>query len=151
VTAYFARRQWQTAREQAQTAREQAQTAREKVLLDLFDKRFAIYEELRACASCAREGDQIAVVSFKTAASRAQFLFGAEVTTFLEATRKDLAADVVQWKAPRPDAPQQLEAATDSLVARANQLDAFYSRLDALVAPYIRHHQKALDEPMVQL
>ena len=42
VTGYFVFRQWQI-------AKQQPQTAREKLLLDLFDKRFALYEELRAC------------------------------------------------------------------------------------------------------
>jgi hypothetical protein len=137
VTGYFVFRQWQI-------AKQQPQTAREKLLLDLFDKRFALYEELRACVARARAGDQIAVLEFKTAASRAQFLFGAKVITFLDATTKDLAADVVQWNSPRPDSPQHQQATSDRLVERANGLDVFPTELDALVAHYMQHHQKAL-------
>lgn len=128
AAAYFARQQWKT--------------AEEKVRLDLFDRRFATYQELRAEASIARMGHESAVVAFKTAASRAQFLFGPEVTSFLEATHGDLAADVVQWKSPRSDSPVHHKAGEDRLVARANRLDAFDSRLDTLVAPYMKHHQK---------
>jgi hypothetical protein len=67
------------------------------VLLDIFDKRFAVYEELQACLSRARvDRDQMAVVAFKTAALHAQFLFGATVTYFLHETASDLAVGSVQ-------------------------------------------------------
>jgi hypothetical protein len=120
----------------------QWKTAQEKVLLDLFDRRFAVYEELRAAGPRARHGDQNGVSDFRAAASRAKLLFGAEVTAFLEATATDLAGDLVQWKSPRPASPEQHEAASDKLVARANRLDVFFRELDELVAPYMNHHQR---------
>jgi len=128
AAAYFARQQWKT--------------AQEKVRLDLFDRRFTIYRELRAGVSRARGGDQGAVLGFHSATSQAQFLFGPEVTSFLEGTARDLAADLVQWQSPRPASAEQQEAASNKLVARANRLDAFFNELDMLVGPYMKHHQK---------
>jgi hypothetical protein len=45
----------------------QWRTADEKVVLHLFDKRFAVYEELRNGIYPARSGDQNAVLGFKVA------------------------------------------------------------------------------------
>ena len=68
-------------------------TARQKVVLDLFDKRFAVYEELREVVGrhVSRGAASIEDMGkFTRAAGRAQFLFGPEVTTFLEERRLDL-------------------------------------------------------------
>src|SRR5277367_2274675 len=74
-------------------------TARQKVVLDLFDKRFAVYEELRKkieecfarkCVSTLSD-----LEAFAAPAGRAQFLFGPEVVSYLEAIRKDLVAVTV--------------------------------------------------------
>ena len=64
----------------------QWQTAREKVLLDLFDKRFAVYEELRSVMGrhLGSGIDEPAFYNFVRTVSRAKFLFGPEVQTFLE-------------------------------------------------------------------
>jgi hypothetical protein len=116
----------------------QWRTADEKVVLDLFDKRFAVYEELRNGIYPARSGDQNAVLGFKVATLRAQFLFGAEVTTFLEATASDLAEAMVKSKSSPLPSPEHSEAA----LARANRLNAFFGKLDTLVVPYMKHHRK---------
>ena len=61
-------------------------TARQKVVLDLFDKRFAVYEELReVMGRHITQGinSMEDIGKFTQAASRAQFLFGPETTSFL--------------------------------------------------------------------
>jgi hypothetical protein len=118
-------------------------TAREKVLLDLFDKRFAVYDELRLIVS--RGGiDQTAIFEFKTAASRAQFLFGPEVQTFLKEREADLSREMVERTVqPRPSPEDQRVQ-----VARADRLSDFFKDFDQLVAPYMNHHQKALPDQL---
>jgi hypothetical protein len=88
VTGYFARRQWRT--------------AKDKLLLDLFDKRLAVYEELRQAFMRCREGnDQNAALEFKEAISRARFFFDTQVTFFLDQTARELNEEFVQRRAPR--------------------------------------------------
>jgi hypothetical protein len=128
VTGYFAHRQWRT--------------AKDKLLLDLFDKRFALYEELRA-AVVRRGIDQNSVLDFKRAISRAQFLFGPEVQTFLERTAKDLSrAMVEQIREPSAVAEDQREAYQADLIALLDRLVNFFNDFDQLIAPYMSHHQR---------
>jgi hypothetical protein len=127
----------------------QWQTAREKVLLDLFDKRFALYEEVRAVVGrhLTTGIDQPDIFSFAGAASRAQFLFGPEVQAFLDQRRVDLGREMAQRKIiqPQPILDEEKRAATQTVsLARADRLSNFFKDLDVLVAPYMNHHQKAL-------
>ena len=118
VTGYFARKQWRT--------------AEEKVRLDLFDRRLALYEELRSVVGrhLGSGIDETALFNFKGAISRAHFLFGPEVTKFLDERWTDLSRDMMEWKAtPRPIPEEQREAATAKMVARRDRLVAFFSCL----------------------
>ena len=127
----------------------QWKTAREKVLLDLFDKRFAVYDELRSVIGRFLTGDidQKGLFEFKTASSRAQFLFGPEVTSFLDERWADLSREMIAWKVtPRPVPENQREAAEAALIARKDRLSDFFKNFDELVAPYMNHHQKALSQ-----
>jgi hypothetical protein len=56
-------------------------TARQKVVLDLFDQRFAVYEELHGVIGrYGSQGPNLKDIGrFTQAANRAQFLFGSEV------------------------------------------------------------------------
>ncbi len=126
----------------------QWKTAREKVLLDLFDKRFAVYDEL--CSVVGRGGiDQTAIFDFKRAASRAQFLFGPEVQTFLEERQADLSREMIARNVqPRPVPEDQREAVDAANLARLNHLSDFTKDFDEKVAPYMNHHQKALTDQL---
>jgi hypothetical protein len=128
VTGYYARRQWRT--------------AHEKLLLDLFDKRFALDDELISLL-WSYAADTLHVgqvqVDFARAASRAQFLFGPEVQTFLKDKREALLqefAAVIREGRSRPDEEEQL--------ARGRGVDDFVRELDKLVADSMNLHQKAL-------
>ena len=126
VTGYFARRQWQT--------------AHEKLLLDLFDKRFALYEELISVLwRYATDSIHVleAQIDFARTTSRAQFLFGPEVQAFLKGKGNDLlqeSAAVIREGRSRPDEEEQL--------ARGRHVSDFIGELDKLVALYMNHHQK---------
>jgi hypothetical protein len=133
VAGYFAWKQWRT-------AEKQSQIAEGKVLLDLFDKRHAVREELRAIVGRYRGGrlTQLDCVKFKEVSSNAAFLFDTDVTSFLDRTHLDLCQEFVQWAAPRPISEDKRAV----LVARANRLGSFYKDFDELVPRYMTHHQK---------
>jgi hypothetical protein len=125
----------------------QWQTAREKVLLDLFDKRFAVYDELRAVVGRRHTTgiDQTAIFDFKRAASRAQFLFSSEVQTFLKEREADLIREMIERTVqPRPSPEDQREAVDAANLARLDHLSYFSRDFDEKVALYMNHHQKAL-------
>jgi hypothetical protein len=104
----------------------QWKTAREKVLLDLFAKRFAVYDEL--CSVVGRHIccgiDQTPLFEFKRAASRAKFLFGSEVETFLEERWEDLSRETTQRNLqPRPVPADRREAVKAEHLARSKDFD----------------------------
>jgi hypothetical protein len=121
----------------------QWQTAREKVLLDLFDKRFAVYDELRAAV--AQRHEPTASSDFARAASRAQFLFGPKVQTFLEEIQQDLHLEPVKRSLLSQPIPKDRKEAVDAeLAVLTNRLIRFSMDFDERVASYMNHHQKAL-------
>lgn len=120
----------------------QWQTAREKVLLDLFDKRFEVYAELRAAVT--QRHDQTSSSDFARAASRAQFLFGPKVQTLLEQIQKDLHREPVLRSILSQLISEDRKKAVDvELADCTNRLNRFLQEFDASVAPYMSHHQKA--------
>ena len=69
----------------------QWRTAHQRAVLDLFDKRIEAYDSLNAAiAEIMREENATghAIISFDVAAAKAPFLFGRDVTLFLQQPRK---------------------------------------------------------------
>lgn len=130
----------------------QWRTAQEKVLLDLFDKRFAVYEDLLSVmARHLGSGiDDPAFYNFVRAVSRAKFLFGHDVQTFLEERRKDLGRAYRRNVEPQPVPEDRSAAVQAERLARADRLSDFPKDFDELVAPYMNHHQKALRQSLVK-
>jgi hypothetical protein len=132
AAAYFANRQWRT--------------AQENTLLNLFDRRFAVYEEIRAVVTRYKQHgiDEDAYARFLTGASRAQFLFGPEITKFLEAIKEDLAREMAASTIdPRTRAPpEKFETVSAEWVERRERLGAFPKEFDRKVSSYLKHHQK---------
>jgi hypothetical protein len=68
-------------------------TARDRVKLDLYDRRFAVYERLRTLLAIALQDGTIsyeAVLTFAQNTRGLEFLFGYEVEEYLEGIRKNL-------------------------------------------------------------
>jgi hypothetical protein len=121
-------------------------TAREKIVLDLFEKRFAVYEELRSAISYqirhARTDDEH-YLKFARAVSRSKLLFGPEVFSVLEERRIDLARVTLPKADNLGQVPESTQKrAEDVHVARLDRLGNFFDELDALVLPYMQHTQK---------
>jgi hypothetical protein len=130
-------------------------TARQKVVLDLFDKRFAVYEDLiRAFPMHGRESPTIEdFANFTRAANRAQFLFGPEVAKFLQERLGDLSYITVEdnrkEKTPIPSDVVHQTAEQKEYVARLNHMTSFFQDLNTLVEPYMKHTQKRLPMPYI--
>jgi hypothetical protein len=129
----------------------QWKTAQEKVILDLFDRRFSVYDKLRSIVGrhLGSGIDERELFNFGRVSSRAQFLFGPEITTFLEQRRIDLSRDWHERRrgAPDPVLDEDRRAAVQAeIVARKDRLSDFFKDFDELVAPYMTHHQKAVGE-----
>jgi hypothetical protein len=125
-------------------------TAQEKVLLDLFDRRFAVYEELRAVLGGLR--DQDAYLRFKMASSRAQFLFGPEIKTFLDKIAEDLIWEMGNWTLnPSPVPAGTTMTVSAEVIERQTRLAHFFKDFDELIFPYMNHHQKMWVFPALSL
>jgi hypothetical protein len=128
-------------------------TARQKVVLDLFDKRFAVYDELRNAIDrnlTQPSGNFEEIAKFAGAAARAQFLFGPDVTDFLESRRKDLASDIYEFRHRPGTVPEERrQEREDQVVARTDRLSSFSRDFDVLVAPYMKHTQKRFPIPFI--
>jgi hypothetical protein len=108
-------------------------TASQKVGLDLFDRRFQVFNDVRKACSAfhvtARfddESDQL----YCRAMERAHFLFGPEVKTYLQAARSDLISETTLTKTGQPG---DLE--------RRRRLLKFYEDTDRLMSPYMALRQ----------
>jgi hypothetical protein len=125
-------------------------TARQKVVLDLFDKRFAVYEDL--CRAITPHMGQMSTVrdatNFNRVVIRARFLFGPDVTNFLDEILIDLAYLVVE-KAPIPPEAGLRTPEQNEYVSRLNRITSFYKNFNVLVAPYMKHTQKRLLIPYI--
>ena len=115
-------------------------TALEKIVLDLFDKRFDIYAELRSAIAYQLRYSRVdddSYFKFARAVFRAKFLFGPEVFSFLEERRVDLARFTVE-------STNQL-IFEDEMVVLMNRLGSLYTDIDSIVLPYMQHTQQKLD------
>lgn len=123
-------------------------TAREKIVLDLFDKRFDVYEELRSAIAYQirySRVDEEHYFKFARAVSRAKLLFGPEVFSVLEERRKELARVTLEPSIPSPLSESEQKRAEDAFVALLDRLGNFYVELAALVLPYMQHTQKKIE------
>ncbi len=123
-------------------------TARQKVVLDLFDKRFEVYDLLRLIVSrhitTGISTDDVR--QFEKTLNRASFLFGREVIKYLECVGQNVTQSYIDEsrlsRIPPNLSREDIDAITSRTEARFNSFREFPSRFDALVAPYMKHTQK---------
>jgi type II secretory pathway pseudopilin PulG len=91
ITWYFASRQAQIAQQQAITAKQQADTAFDQLRLNLFQKRFAIYNaarELIALVVNERNLQGSDLVPLQVVLNEAEFFFSPDICDWLRTVRK---------------------------------------------------------------
>jgi hypothetical protein len=124
----------------------QWRTSHQRAVLDLFDKRWAVLNELRSVISdIVREGSVTTqgALSYAIAVDRAKFLFGREVVEYLETIRMALSLHHVAEQQLRAEPPEEtrnklIDQEADAMM----EISEFYRRINLLVRPYMRMHQK---------
>ena len=118
----------------------QWRTAQQKVVIDVFEERYKIYQQLRAAVS-----DYLQTLIFQLDAqraffegmSKARYYFGAEVNSYLATILRDInTAHLFDRYAERPN-PN-----IDAQIDRLNRINAFYTEIDRMFVPYMRIDQK---------
>lgn len=92
ITWYFASRQATIASQQANTAKQQANTAFDQLRLNLFEKRFAIYNAARELLSDVINNPNLQgsdIIPLQAKLNEAEFFFPQEICEWLRAIRKD--------------------------------------------------------------
>jgi hypothetical protein len=136
------------ARTQTEIAERNWQTSNEKIVLELFERRLAIYEETRSViGEITRSGaapDDI-LFRFGTATDRVPYYFGQEIQDYLETIRIhmiDLQLSNSMLENPTvPDRATWAERRKNHFLGVTN----FYKESPALFKPYIQAHQKIED------
>jgi hypothetical protein len=124
----------------------QWRTAHQRAVLDLFDRRMEVYDAINTAVSeIMRKGRATGntIISFDRAAVRAPFLFGNEVHSFLQQTRKKIIGlRYAEVKAGNDNDEIRVRAA-DLEAKYLTGLTSFYETFAARVRPYVKMHQKA--------
>jgi len=130
------------------TAREQARTANNRAVLDLFEKRYAVYEGIRsvvgkvlAYGSANMQNMQI-FMDAAVVAEKAKFLFAEDINNYLEQLMKDLTSlerlEVERKNLQGDDEKKNL----NSQLEIRNRITLFYKDGAQRFAPYIRFDHK---------
>jgi hypothetical protein len=118
----------------------QLQTAQTRISIDIFEKRYKIYEDLRTAVSVYLTTGNFtagAQSQFMQAQTHARFYFGGEVDQYLSALRRDLI-DSHFWD--RFASGKGLPI--DNQLARLDRINDFYAEIDAMFIPYMRLNQR---------
>jgi hypothetical protein len=124
----------------------QWRTSHQRAVLDLFDRRMQNYDALNAAvAEIMRDGMATfeCLVAFSRAADRARFLFGKDVTAYLQQTRDLIVKLRRAAVAVRSENDETRGKAADLEADCLMKITEFYEEFFAVVRPYMRQHQKA--------
>jgi hypothetical protein len=125
--------------------RAQLRIAEQRLVLDLFDRRWEIVEDLRsAIAGMATEGIVMAddYRKYARASLRAAYLFGSDVTDYLETVRQAMERHVALQDSVRSEDDIIRVRAADGQAAAFTDITDFYKTIDPLIVPYMSLHQK---------
>lgn len=125
----------------------QWRTAHQRVVLDLFDKRYAILSKLREpIGEIVREGKVANDVEFRFLKARdgAEFLFGKEVNEYLDRLYVAiLDHHVAESTMEHPRSEEERRKAIDNRLEKFKIIADFFNEFPKLVAPYMRMRQKS--------
>jgi hypothetical protein len=122
----------------------QWRTANQKVVIDLYDRRLKVYQQLaKAIAPVLREGEASgdAYNEFLIGQADAAFLFGEDVQEYLQTLRKcfawlvSITAEVIDRS---PNRAQMI----DTKFKYIAEIVAFYDKAPGLFGPYMKLTQK---------
>lgn len=147
VTSRIAKSQVTLARSQIEIAEKNWQVSRDKVMLDLFDRRMAVYDDLRNVMSeIMRHGtvETKLMFEFAHAVDRIDILFGPEVSEYIAALRKEIGIHhVAEGAIEHPRNEEARQAAIERKYQSFENLMKFFDEFPALIKSYVAMHQKA--------
>jgi len=124
----------------------QWRTAHQRAVLDLFDKRMEVHDEIsaviRKVVQTGKVKDTIAH-EFWRASARVDLLFGPEVGKYLRTIYDKLADMAVADHAQEHGTPDERMKAAEKRMDRFSAIDKFFVDFPKLVRPYVKMHQKA--------
>jgi hypothetical protein len=128
VAAFIAWRQWRT--------------SHDRLVLDLFERRFQVFQELTRAILIATNKPNAEIndlSNFDVATEKARFLFGPEVHSYLIEVRKHLINVIAKGRAlaEMPDGEYRTKAENE-WVAGLNEMHGFYGKLANLVTRYLQ-------------
>jgi hypothetical protein len=132
-------------RAQSRIANENLRATQQRVVLDLFDRRWEIVAELRSAISeILREGTvpTDAYHRYVRASLRAAFLFGSEVTDYLETVRLTITKVIALRGGLLSENDDLRTRSADAEATAFERITGFYEIFDRLVRPYMSMHQK---------
>ena len=124
----------------------QWRTAHQRAVLDVFEKRFEIYQSARAAITeVIRKGtvQPHAHIDFLRATDKAQYLFGPEVTSYFNHIYRLLVEHGEAEDLMKSGNQQAYQNAVTKKHAAFREFTNFYEKTVPLVTPYMRIHQKA--------
>jgi hypothetical protein len=134
------------AKTKAAIAERNWQTSNERIVLELFERRLAIYEEIReAIGEVVRSGfaRDAELNRFDKATDRVPYFFGAEVQAYLKTLREHL---VDLDRANQRRAAQLLNEEWSNRRGEIfKAIVAFYNESPPIFQPYMRAHQKVVE------
>ncbi len=117
----------------------QWRTAHQRAVLDLFERRMAVYDSLEEVVSEIIRGGNVTnarIRDFDHAIGKAPFLFAKEVISYLEELRNALSSHHA-LNGHEDDRSVEASAKYFTKIGR------FYDEFGVLLSPYMRMHQKA--------
>jgi hypothetical protein len=123
----------------------QWRTAHQKIVLDLFERRMKVYSEIRAVIASVVSSGKLPNekhFEFMRAIDGAKFLFGSNVTNYLEGLNTTLA---YFHEADETYGSLQGKERAEAIQRRRKHFDmiqAFYKEFDPLVEPYLGMRQR---------
>jgi hypothetical protein len=123
----------------------QWRTANQRVVLDLFQKRIDVYEDIESALGVVlREGkvDEDAFRRFLTSKLAARFLFGRDVLAYLDSIYKDIVSLNTIYRDDVIDTKPDREALINKKYDAFNHIAEFAQNAPEIFAPYMRMNQK---------
>jgi hypothetical protein len=122
----------------------QWRTANQKVVIDLYDRRLKVYQQLeKAIGPVLREGEVSAAAfkEFMIGQADATFLFGEDVQEYLKSLRKCFAALLGMTKEFIDNSPERAKL-VETKSKYLLEIVTFYDTAPRLFAPYMKLTQK---------
>lgn len=145
VTAVFGLAQYRLGKMQADTAKAALKASENKIVLDLFEKRWAVVSEIKDAVGEVATAGTVADesrIKYTTAMQKCKFLFGLEVMTYLDQILRAMGRHRVGQSQIDSKHEERRAQGAEAQFEAFNIITGFYTEFDQLIAPYMIMHNK---------